>query len=129
MDAATGMLLLALALFALKHFVADFVLQTAWMVKGKAVYGHPGGFAHAGIHMLGSLPVLALMGIAPLGIMLLLLAEGLAHYHIDWSKEALLRHFATNMHGRPFWNLVGADQLLHHLTYLGMIVFALHLDA
>lgn len=129
MVAETGLVLLVLTLFAAKHFVADFVLQTGWMFRNKGVYGHPGGLAHAGVHMLGSLPVLTVAGLAPLGVLLVVMAEGVVHYHIDWGKERLTRRFGTNPQDRLFWFLIGADQFLHHLTYIGMIVIALRLAA
>jgi len=125
MDTGTQAALLALALFATKHFVADFLLQTDWMHRGKGVYGHPGGLAHAGLHMLGSLPALLILGSGPLVLLLLMMGEGLVHYHIDWTKEALTRRFRTNPAHRPFWLLLGADQYLHHLTYLAMTAIAL----
>lgn len=124
MVAETSIVLVALSLFAAKHFVADFVLQTGWMVRGKGHYGHPGGLVHAGIHMLCSLPVLAVMGLAPVAILLLVLAEGVVHYHIDWGKEGLTRSLGTGPQNRLFWLLLGVDQLLHHLTYIGMIAVA-----
>ena len=129
MVADTGMVLLALTLFAAKHFIADFALQTEGMVRGKRVYGHPGGLAHAGVHMLGSLPALAVIGLAPVAMLLLVVAEGVVHYHIDWGKEGLAHQLGANPQNRLFWFLIGADQFLHYLTYIGMIVIALHLGA
>lgn len=123
----TGTVLVAFTLFAAKHFVADFALQTGWMFRGKGVYGHPGGLAHACVHMLGSLPALAVMGLAPLAILLLVVAEGIIHYHLDWGKEGLARRLGTSTQDRLFWILIGADQFLHYLTYIGMIVIAIHL--
>jgi len=121
MQAEIGTVLLALALFALKHFLADFVLQPPWMTRGKGQYGHPGGFAHAAVHMAGSLPALIVLGAGPLAALLLILAEGVVHYHIDWTKETLTRRFAPDIRRAGYWVLLGADQLLHQLTYLAMV--------
>lgn len=129
MDMQTATVLLALTLFAVKHLVADFLLQTGWMYRGKGIYGHPGGLAHAGLHMLGSLPALTLLGPGLFGVLLLVLAEGVVHYHIDWTKEALTRRHAPDMMQRPFWMLLGADQFLHRLTYLALTAAALGLRA
>ncbi len=125
MDAESGMLLMAMTLFAAKHFVADFALQTRWMLRGKGIYGHPGGVAHAGLHMLGSLPALAVLGLAPIAILLLVLAEGILHYLIDWGKEQLTQRLGTSPQDRKVWLLLGVDQLLHYLTYIGLIFIAL----
>jgi hypothetical protein len=125
MAAETGMVLLAMTLFAAKHFVADFALQTGWMFRGKSIYGHPGGLAHAGVHMLGSLPALAVMGLAPVAILLVVMAEGGVHYHLDWAKERLAHSLGAGPQDRLFWLLIGADQFLHYLTYMAMILVAL----
>ena len=34
----------------IKHFVADYFLQTKWMISEKADYGKAGGLFHAGEH-------------------------------------------------------------------------------
>jgi len=125
MESGTHVVLLALGLFAAKHFVADFLLQTGWMYRGKGVYGHPGGLAHAGVHMLGSLPALLVLGPGPVVLLALMAGEGLVHYHIDWTKESLTRRFRADPAQRRFWVLLGADQFLHHLTYLAMTALAL----
>jgi hypothetical protein len=67
------MLLLLLFLFQIKHLLADFVLQTSWMVFDKGRYGHPAGIAHAGIHGLLSAPVLLVAGLPLLPAALLIL--------------------------------------------------------
>ena len=129
MEAGALPVLVALALFAAKHFIADFVLQTARMRGGKGQYGHPGGLAHAGLHMAASLPALAVLGAGLPAMLLLVVFEGLAHYHIDWSKEYLTRRLALGPGQRGFWVLIGADQFLHQLTYLAMIAAALAMRA
>jgi hypothetical protein len=123
MEPGPHMALLALGLFATKHFVSDFLLQTGWMHRGNGVYGHPGGLAHAGVLMLGSLPTLVVLG--PVVLLALMAGEGLIHYHIDWSKETLTRRFRAVPAQRRFWVLLGADQFLHHLTCLAMTALAL----
>ena len=49
----SNIVLLALAAGAVlmfKHAVADFYLRTQYQYLNKGIYGHPGGFIHAGIH-------------------------------------------------------------------------------
>lgn len=122
-------ILAALALLALKHFVADFVLQTGWMVREKGVYGRPGGLAHAAIHVAGSVPALIVLGAPPVLLAGLLLAEGVVHYHIDYLKERVVRRASVGPADRMFWVLLGADQFLHHATYLAMVALVLHAAA
>ncbi len=111
-----------LALLMFKHFICDFVLQTPWQIRQKGIYGAPGGIVHAGIHIGGTL--LALMAVrSPLSVILtVLVAEFVAHYHIDWGKEQIVRRFKWR-DGARFWNAIGFDQLLHNLTYLAIAVY------
>jgi hypothetical protein len=114
-----------IAAFSLKHFIADFLLQTAWMVREKGIYGRLGGIAHAGLHGLCSLAVLALFGLPASLIVALAALETALHYHIDYGKERLARHLGDTPADHRFWILLGFDQLLHHLTYAAMIIAAL----
>jgi hypothetical protein len=46
----------------------------------------------------------------------LVLAEVVAHNHIDWLKMTLNKKFGWAPTGdEKFWILLGADQLAHHL--------------
>ena len=105
----------------LKHYIADYFLQPAWMLAGKGNVFHPGGYAHAGIHAGMSLLVLLLVG-TPIGLSLALAAgEFVLHYGLDYAKI----HYSTGVHveNRPrrFWVLHGLDQIAHQLTYVAMI--------
>lgn len=118
-------LLLALLLLQVKHFVADFLLQPEYVWRNKGIYGHPGGLVHAGVHMAGSLPALLVAGAAPGLVAAVLLAEGVLHYHIDWGKEQAGRRLRLTQDRPAFWYLFGFDQLLHQLTYAGMLAVLL----
>jgi len=52
--------LLIIALFSVKHIIADFFLQFGWMLSGRAAYLHMGRLTHASIHALGTAIVLAI---------------------------------------------------------------------
>jgi hypothetical protein len=117
--------LLVLLLLQLKHFVCDFVLQTQYQMRYKGIYGHPGGVVHAGLHVIGSVIVLAVLSAAtPLTIpltplALLLAAEFVLHYHIDWGKEQVVRPFVEEQ-GGAYWAIFGFDQFLHQATYVAI---------
>lgn len=100
----------------LKHFVCDFPLQAhPYMYKNKGSYGHPGGILHASIHVAGTYAALFLF--TPMALVLAL-ADGLAHYHIDWAKMRLGSYMGWGpLNSEWFWILLGVDQLLHYLTY------------
>ena len=113
--------LAAVAVLMFKHAVADFYLQTPYQYLNKGRYGHPGGFIHAGIHT--ALTPLVYLVLVPS----LLIAAGLAlgeffvHYHIDWLKEQITQRNGWTTQNAGFWHALGTDQLLHGLTYLGIV--------
>ncbi len=111
--------------FQVKHFIADYLLQEGWMIAGKASLNSPGGYAHAGIHVAGSLIVLLLVHTPLLALALLLVAEFVIHYGLDYSKVGYSRGIDQSRSPKQFWGLHGLDQLLHQLTYAGMIYFAM----
>jgi hypothetical protein len=51
--------------FQVKHFVADYLLQPAWVLSGKGDMRRSGGYVHAGIHAIGSLPAFLIAGAEP----------------------------------------------------------------
>lgn len=114
-------ILLILTLFALKHFVVDFPLQVAYQWQNKGTYGHLGGIIHAGLHACGTLLILYFFAPFDIAVQLALL-DGFIHYHIDWAKMNINKYYGwgANTH-EEFWWLLGFDQLLHSLTYLGIV--------
>jgi len=101
----------------LKHFVADYLLQPAWILAGKGDFHKPGGYVHAGLHACGSLPALHFVGLDATRVVLLALAEFATHYVIDHAKAVHAHRHPHPANTRAFWALHGADQLMHHLTY------------
>ncbi len=114
-------LLIALVLLQAKHWVFDFLLQPGFIRKNKGSYGHPGGILHAVGHMLGSVPALIILAPSATVILVIAAIEGLVHYHLDWSKELVAKRFGIGHQDASFWYLLGFDQFLHQLTYLGII--------
>jgi Protein of unknown function (DUF3307) len=109
------------AAFALKQFLADFVLQSDWMAAGKE---QARGWAvplaaHAGCHAI--LTLLLTLAIVP-GLWWLGLVDFLVHGGIDRAKALASRRFNLKPNGTGWWWIFGADQLLHHLTHLAFIV-------
>jgi hypothetical protein len=118
MERHAGAALAVVALLLVKHFLFDFVLQTQFQLTNKRIYGHPGGLLHAGLHVLGTAPAfLIITPSAGLGA-LILGAEFVAHYHIDWIKEQILRRTRWGYGDGRFWAIFGGDQLAHGLGYL-----------
>lgn len=118
-------LLLLLTGFQIKHFVADYLLQTHKMIMEKASFGKPGGYVHVAIHAAGTLLILLLAGV-PLSLTVLLIAgEAVAHYLIDYGKANWSCRRPPDIAKASFWAAHGADQLLHQLTYTLMIYIVL----
>lgn len=127
MSAGVSLLLWGLVLLEAKHFVCDFVLQSAYQYRNKGIYGHPGGILHAGLHILGSLPALLLLTGSVALIAAILAAEFVVHYHLDWFKERTNKRYALTVDDAKYWMLFGADQLAHQLTYV--VILAVLADA
>jgi hypothetical protein len=109
----------------LKHYIADYFLQPAWILIGKGDLRHPGGYAHAGIHAAMSAVVLLVAG-TPLPILAaLVVAEFVVHYALDYAKIQYSKGVHVDTRPSRFWALHGIDQLTHQLTYAAMIYVVL----
>ena len=110
---------LVLFLFT-KHFIVDFPLQVRYQWSNKGTYGHPGGILHAALHGMGTWVCFAWY--APEAAIWLSLFDMVLHYHIDWAKMNLNAKlgWGPNTH-EEFWWLLGLDQFLHALTYIGLV--------
>lgn len=119
---------LLLTLLTVKHFLLDFVYQPPYQWKNKGTYGHLGGIVHAGQHSLATLVLLCFFT-HPVAALWLAVMEFFIHYHMDWFKMNLnaRKGWKCNTHNE-FWILTGFDQLVHALTYIG-IVYALYLPS
>ena len=115
--------LILMLLLQIKHYVADFVIQTYAQTVRKGIYRDPVGISHSVDHVIGTLIVLLLASfiipLNPVQIVWLSLLEGFLHYHIDWVKV----HYGIKDITKPlFWNQFGMDQLAHQVTYIAMIL-------
>ena len=90
------------------------------MLEKRRFYGHPSGLMHVGIHLVGTLLSLLFVGTTVLIIVMMLILEGLLHYHIDWAKDNLLIRLSLSPDERGYWIAFGADQMLHQMTYIGL---------
>jgi hypothetical protein len=111
--------LLIMSLLILKHFVCDFWLQFSYMIDEKGTYGAEGGRHHALMHTAGTFLVLAVTIPSIEAAVAIGFLDGFIHYHIDWAKMKLSQHLTPA--DNEFWWFIGADQMLHYLTYIGII--------
>ena len=108
-----------------KHFIADFVLQTDRMVYEKGIYAARYGIYHSLIQALGTFLAFAWMHPA-LGVVTAFV-DFIAHYHIDWAKININKKYNYTPADHKFWFWLGLDQLAHQLTYIvlvGWVFFA-----
>lgn len=115
-------ILAAMGVLLLKHYVADFVLQYPYQFKNKGRYLHPGGILHSLIHIMLTIPVFAVLAPESWQAAAAILAgEFLIHYHVDWTKEQVIRRTGWTSAMPGFWRALGADQLAHGLTYVAIL--------
>lgn len=119
--------LILMFVLQVKHYYADFVIQTYAQTVRKGIYRDPVGISHSLDHIIASLIALLVASMfvtvsVPV-VIALCVAEGIIHYHIDWIKV----HYGIKDITKPlFWNQFGMDQLAHQVTYLAMIYLILH---
>jgi hypothetical protein len=117
--------LIAVLILLIKHLIFDFFLQTEYQYKNKGIYGHPGGILHAGLHAFGtSFLFLYVYPGAALAAQILV-GEFIVHYHIDWTKEQVIKRMNLTTGDAAFWWALGVDQFLHGATYIVIAWLAL----
>ena len=114
-------IIVLLAIIQVKHLIVDFPLQTPFQYKNKGTLGHPGGLLHAGLHGVTTALILLFYTSAPWAVALASV-EAFSHYWIDWGKMNLNRimGWGPKTH-EEFWWLLGFDQFLHQIIYLGLV--------
>ncbi len=108
-----GLVLFLLAGFELKHFIADYLLQTGWMIGGKGSLMQPGGYVHAGLHAVLSAVVLLVARIPLPAVALLVVGEFVVHYALDYAKVHYGRGIDPDEDAGRYWAYHGLDQLFH----------------
>ena len=109
-------LLLAMTL---KHFVADFLLQTNWMARGKErSHGWAAPLAlHVACHTVLTLAIVVV--VSP-RLWWLAVAEFFVHAAIDRAKSIVSQRAKLNTGMASFWWLLGFDQFLHQITNIAL---------
>jgi len=118
---STRWLIIGLAAFIGKQFVADFLLQNQWMAFGKerAKGWIAPLIAHAGVHAALTAVIFTLLGPS---LAWLAVVDFVVHLAIDRAKGVIGRRFGLTTKSTYFWWLLGFDQLLHHATHAMFVV-------
>lgn len=125
--------LILFVLLEMKHFFADFPLQTQWMIDQKGTFFSSGSVAHAGIH--GVLTFFVFLGVgiafvvagAPVwSVFITAVCLGMADLWFHAAIDSLKMTFGTKDITTPrFWQEFGLDQYAHHMTYVVLIILFL----
>lgn len=119
-------ILFLLLLLQIKHWYADFKVQTYIQTVKKGEWLNPIGVSHSLDHLCGTLVALIIFNFfIPLSAVLILAVaavEGVAHYLIDYTKVK----YGCKDNTKPlFWNQFGLDQLAHQVCYLLIVAVLL----
>jgi hypothetical protein len=119
-------ILALLFLFQIKHWYADFKIQTYMQTVKKGVWLDPIGISHTADHIWTTLVVLMIFNFFhPLNafvIVFIAIAEGIYHYMIDYTK---VKYGCKDNTKPQFWNQFGLDQLAHQTSYLAIVWYIL----
>ena len=110
-----------ITLLLIKHIIADYFMQYGWMIKDKGNYGAWGGIAHSGWHGILTAVVLSIFNIPLLLIIILPIFDGVIHYHVYYVKSNIWKTKGYTPENQMYWITHGVDQLLHLLTYVGIV--------
>jgi hypothetical protein len=130
-------LFVLLVAYQVKHFVADFPLQTEYMLGKFKEYGWQRPLlAHVAVHAAGTFLITCWFGWVNASMFAVI--DAACHFTIDRIKadRKLLGRFkpltadtyvlATDDQRRGnrfFWYALGGDQALHHLTHYGIVAW------
>lgn len=117
-------------LFFVKHFLADYPLQTEYMLrKTSPIWGWKLPLTvHCMVHavltyiILLTVVSLGMFNIAYVAILGLVFLEFVIHWIVDAWKARLCN---AKPNETAFWIALGADQMLHYLTYALIITLVI----
>lgn len=108
-----------LVLFQIKHFIADFPLQTYFpfmMGKFKEKDWVLPLLSHAGVHFVFTF-IIAIYFVNFDLALFLAVTDMITHFYIDRLKASPKLLGRWKIDEPMFWNTIGFDQMLHHLTH------------
>ena len=121
MDQQLQLVFILLLIYQVKHYIADFPLQREYMLRKTMPnwdFAIPLAL-HCSVHTLGTFIICMIY--AP-SLWWLALVDFAIHFVIDRLKSGP-RYFGrfNNLSKPGFWNVLGFDQMLHHITHIYFI--------
>jgi hypothetical protein len=116
-------LFILLVLFQLKHFVADYPLQTPYMLgKFKDDWGFfPPLALHAGTHAIITFVIVLMFTSSFDFAFSCFLFDLVIHFFMDRIKAGKKYLNRWKPDEKYFWWALGFDQMIHHLTHYAII--------
>lgn len=118
-----------LVAYQLKHLLADYFWQNAYMLgkfAEKAKDWVPPLAAHAGVHALLTF-VITVLFVGPLAALGLAALDFAVHFMVDRLKASPKLGGRYKPTQPEFWHVLGLDQTAHHLTHYVIIAIVLSL--
>jgi hypothetical protein len=117
-------IILLLFFLQVKHWYADFKIQTYMQTVRKGIWLDLIGLSHTLDHVWTTLIALLVYSlfysVTASVILTVAVVESILHYAIDYTKVK----YGCKDNTKPlFWNQFGLDQLAHQVTYLGMVLY------
>ena len=121
MNSAVETVFILVILFQIKHFIADFPLQSSYMLmKQRADWKF---FVPLLVHSMvhASMTLAIILWFTP-NLWWLAVVDLVVHFFADRLKAGprYLGRF-NDIHTKAFWFFFGLDQMVHHLTHLWFI--------
>lgn len=113
-------LFLMLILLQVKHWYIDFVNQSEQEVQWKGTYLDWRGMKHSVKHGIATMLIMCFFIDFPSALVLGVM-DAILHYHIDWAKMNINKKYNYTIDNPKFWAWLGADQLAHQITYIGLV--------
>ena len=114
-----------LVVFQLKHFVADYLLQTRYMLGKFREKGWVKPLAaHCGIHMAMTFGIFLCVTSFKVAIALAVV-DFVLHFMMDRVKASPNLGGQFNNTQPAYWYMLGFDQMFHHLTHYALILVAI----
>lgn len=105
----------------LKHAIVDIGLQRMQGDLFKATYSSRRAHYHYIAHGIGTtIAFIILTG--PLIALLAGIVDWLAHWHIDFVKSSIVKHFNIKSQSIQWWWVTTVDQMFHYTTYYLLII-------
>lgn len=113
-------------IFQIKHFLADYPLQTDYMLRK---FDRDGWalplLSHAAIHG-GFTLIITSAFVAPSIAIALTLFDVAVHFTMDRIKASPYIFGKYNPNEKSYWIVLGLDQMVHHLTHYAIIFVILY---